>query len=487
MGISAINRCIKLWKFLREICLTHTNLDSDAIIILAETLAISTVAKVDVAYNSLNSDAATALLEYARTNKNAVFIRFLPVLANTVETLNTDVENIEMTLIDEKIKQQCSKNRETIISLREKKSNVVNGTAITAYANIESNMKSGEEIRCEEIQDLVDGDGEETGSIFGNDVETKSLKNEGELTYDYEKSALNIIKFQNEILAAKEQCILLDEMVKNLGNLNEFDGESSIHSLSDRDLAKSLYEQTKNFKIRLEYILSRGFVKDEETVASAFILNDYIEQTLATSTSVFKMQDSKKSFQIKTELESSNKPSSIANIPPAQLNAAVFGSSNQSAVPARALGNPWTVTNDRTDKQGPQMSFVTASASMPLAMLQPESETDVSVESLKKEHSNGTIMFPAIPPAQILLKKSAGITMTSQQKKGGSVTQKSIVEVQKATTKKSISLSSFEDVVDGEDDVSRNIDDQKSEYVDDKFLAELNSQMQEIDEFLYKK
>ncbi|KAJ3111111.1 hypothetical protein HK100_002805 [Physocladia obscura] len=339
-----------------------------------------------------------------------------------------------------------------IVFRREKKVDAANGTTVATYTNIASNDDNAEEI----------------GSISGDDEsvinETESLKNEGKVAYDYGKSTLNIVKLQNEILAANEFCL-----------------RKCDQSLSDGKLAEDLLEQTRNFKIRLEYILSQGSIEDEETVESVFILNDRIEQILVTSASIVKTQDSKNFSQRKTSLKSPEGPSSIAN-----LNAAVFGSSAQSVTLATLPGNSWIVTNDITDKHGPQMEFVAANTSMPLAILQPELETDVSVESPKKGRSHG-IVFPAIPPAQILVKNNTGVITTSQQKKGGLMLPKSILEVQKSTVKKSMSLSSFEDVIDGENDVSRDTTSQKGEYLDDTFLVELDLQMEEIDEFLYQK
>ncbi|KAI9334782.1 hypothetical protein BDR26DRAFT_866766 [Obelidium mucronatum] len=533
---------------LQELEVADANLGTDCIVAIVEVLSAAihdqmSLRRLDLKNNPMGSRGAVALLDLVRTAKYLINVTVFPVYDSKGGLLGDP----DVAVLCSRIADKCSYNRDMMVAKREKRASVVDldevipldpneedGLHCHANAKHQGQFSDLEELHSKEdlrSQEIINS-AENQQNVFSKQLSAESMEFEepGQSFITENRDKFSLLKFQHEILEAEERCIILEEMMNHVQICVA--GGSTEGLAVDGDVMQELYNATKRFKPTLERAIREGSIEEEETLCAALGLNDRLEESLTIydyvtsalakhedlgdTTVVRKNSGSNRhmdSLKAKRQAESGATESqrnqqSSASGPHNKLDRSVTNTSKSSspgdsltksekfviqaavgkdtrAIPAslvsaeRVINDVMLLSDDDLGAAQLRMKFVTGSCQQPPAMISTESSSRLSspVNTLqRRKDSVNTVVdsdeFPVIPAAQLLYvghASESGSSLKSDMKTALPPPKK---------IKKSFSVSSFDDVAVGQEVTTTKT------YMDDSFLAELDSQMKEIDEFL---
>ncbi|KAJ3065445.1 hypothetical protein HDU98_011201 [Podochytrium sp. JEL0797] len=343
------------------------------------------------------------------------------------------------------------------------------------------------------------------------------------LDFPHEDPPFSIVQFEQEVVECEERCCVLSEMLEHVrlvvaekAAMGEKGGGVDV----DREVIQDLYTSLRSFKRTLERTIAEGLLSSEETLCKCLTLNDQIEQTFHVHTTILHVLES-----LDSAGSSSSTTTTAAAAPPVKpvkqgstgltpLETKFKNLEEQAILTAAAAASSSSSTSgtpgNTNPAQLPAFPTETVVTSPTISLTSPMTTTFAQQEP--------DVFNPVIPASQILYTFEPGSTGPRKPSRAGSMNEaakkgallsggmasavaegigasEGVVPPAPAGTtfKKSFSLSSFEDVVDG-DEYMRAAGRGKGGrggggsgrggYLDDSFLAELDSQMKEIDEFL---
>ncbi|ORY39905.1 hypothetical protein BCR33DRAFT_740591 [Rhizoclosmatium globosum] len=536
LATNALHKIITASPCLQELSISNSNLNCDGIICIFEAAVATTgLRRLDVSLNPIERRGVVAALDGVRGCKGLISVEVVPIL----DTAGNCIEIKEQCAVNRDVLMAKREKRpvlESTDSFLESQFSLISAPAEKKLSDLDPTpLSASEELISESI---VHNSSMVESPTTVNSTFKESSKAESSLC---EGPKFSLIKFQHEILEAEEICIVLEEMLDQVQKcVTHQTGESSEAVPIDGDIMQEFYSKTKTFRPRLSYLIRSNTIQDEETLCASLGLHDRIEKVLAAYDHVVnalssqkvmeplsttslqrkgsssKEMESLKSKHSESESQQRGIGSNFKNSTMAWFDKARDALTLRKASPSEKRQTP--SSNLSAEEQStlllalspskvqvlPTQTPITQISSVYTTFSEPfavphfmSSEYQKSPATLSVDDSHDTLLHsysptdslqrpprmesstsdssdfnPAVPPTQLLFPKK---TKALEERGSRSNTLCVANETPRA---RGFSVTSFDDVMDG------TTEDSARKYMDDGFLAELDSQMKEIDEFL---